>query len=148
LKEEGSIMIRYAVISVLLLGACAHDRDRASTTTVTSGTPEGVRVTNVTIGDYDPAERLAGELCQREATCGRIDPRASDEAKLLGEQNCVTMNAPRMRTALQRWTCSPMTHRVLFEECLAAVRSEQCETRIESPDILPRCRSNAVCVGE
>jgi hypothetical protein len=143
-------MIRYAITSLLvlgLLGACAHDRDRAGSTTVTSGTPEGVRVTNVTVGDYDPADRLAGELCRREATCGRIDARASDEAKLLGEQNCVTMNAPRMRTAMQRWTCSATMHRATFDDCLAAVRSEACETRIETPDILPACRSNAVCAN-
>lgn len=142
-------MIRYATTALLLaLAACAHDRDAASTTRVTSGTPDGVRVTNVTIGDYDPAERLAGELCRREATCGRIDSASSDEAKLLGEQNCVTANAPRMRAAMERWSCSPSTHRAQFEDCLAAVRSERCETRNVGPDILPACRSNAVCPEE
>lgn len=138
-------MIRYAASMLLTLAACAHEREPASTTTVTSGTPQGVRVTNVTVGDYDPADRLAGELCRREATCGRIDARQSDEAKLLGEQNCVTVNAPRMRAAMERWSCSAMTRRASFEECLAAVRSERCETRIDSPDILPACRANAVC---
>lgn len=135
-------------IFVLGLGACAHDRDRASTTTVTSGTPEGVRVTNVTIGDSDPAERLAGELCRREATCGRIESSQSDEAKLLGEQNCVTVNAPRMRAAMQKWSCSATTARASFEQCLAAVRSERCETSIQGPDSLPACRSSAVCAGQ
>jgi hypothetical protein len=139
-------MIRYLVLSITLLAAaCAHDRERPSSTTVTSGTPEGVRVTNVTVGDSDPAERLAGELCQREATCGRIEGSQSDEAKLLGAQNCVTVNAPRMRAAMERWSCSPSTQRASFEECLAAVRSERCETKIEGPDTLPACRSNAVC---
>lgn len=137
-------MTRYLVLSIFLLGACAHDRDRASTTTVTSGTPEGVRVTNVAVDDYDPAERLAGELCRREATCGRIDASRSDEAKLLGEQNCVTVNAPRMRAAMQRWSCDAKT-RARFDDCLAAVRSERCETSLAGPDILPACRSNAVC---
>src|SRR5688572_3480369 len=119
-------MIRYAVTSAFLLAAaCAHDRDAASTTRVTSGTPDGVRVTNVTVGDYDPAERLAGELCRREATCGRMEATSSDEAKLLGEQNCVTVNAPRMRASMERWSCSPTTHRARFEDCLAAVRSER-----------------------
>lgn len=138
-------MIRYAIAALSLVAACAHDRDRASTTTVTSGAPEGVRVTNVTVGDYDPADRLAGELCRREATCGRIDARATDEAKLLGEQNCVTSNAPRMRAAMERWSCSATAQRAGFESCLAAIRGERCETRIETPDILPACRGNAVC---
>lgn len=138
-------MIRYAVVTAFLVAGCAHDQERASTTTVTSGAPAGVRVTNVTVGDADPADRLAGELCQREATCGRIDARTTDEAKLLGEQNCVTVNAPRMRSAMERWSCSASTRRASFDACLAAIRSERCETRIESPDILPACRGNAVC---
>lgn len=140
-------MIRHAlaIMPVLLVAACAHDRERASTTAVTSGTTAGVRVTNVPVGDYDPGHRLAGELCRREATCGRIESSRSDEAKLLGEQNCVTVNAPRMRSTIQSWGCSPATHRAMFEECLAAVRSERCETSLDRPDILPACRANAVC---
>ena len=140
-------MTRHLVLSIplWLLFACAHDHDRAGSTTVTSGTPEGVRVTSVTVGDYDAADRFAGELCRREATCGRIDANQSDEAKLLGEQNCVTMQAPRMRAAMERWSCSATTARARFDDCLAAVRSERCETRIDGPDILPACRSSAVC---
>jgi hypothetical protein len=141
-------MIRYLVISIFALAACAHDSDRAGTTTVTSGTSDttqGVRVTNVTIGDSDPADRLAGELCRREATCGRIGGSGTDEAKLLGEQNCVTTNAPRMRSAISSWGCNATVHRARFEECLAAVRSERCETSLERPDILPACRGTTVC---
>ena len=142
-KKLASLSLSLLVPVALV--ACAHDRDRAGSTTVTSGTPEGVRVTNVTIGDSDPADRLAGELCKRDATCGSIDRNQSDEAKLLGEQNCVTVNAPRMRAAMQKWSCTATNQREGFEDCLAAVRSERCETRIDGPDILPACRSNAVC---
>ena len=128
-----------------LATACAHDPDRASSTTVTSGTPGGVRVTNVTIGDDDPADRLAGELCRREATCGRIDVRASDEAKLLGEQNCVTVNRDRHRATVDGWGCAASGRTAGFETCLAAIRSERCETSIDRPDILPACRREMVC---
>lgn len=134
-----------AAVLVILVAACAHDRDRAGTTTVTSGTPEGVRVTNVTIGDFDPADRLAGELCRREATCGRIQPAGTDEARLLGEQNCVTQRAPSVRTMLTGWSCSPVENRARFEECLAAVRSERCETRLDQVETLPDCRRDVVC---
>lgn len=152
MNERSNVMIRFPVVSsvsviacLVLATACAHDGDRAGATTVTSGSTEGVRVTNVTVGDYDPADRLAGELCQREATCGRTQGARSDEAKLLGEQNCVTMNAPRMRGSIDGWGCNAMTHRAHFEECLAAIRSAACETSLEQPDILPACRGNAVC---
>ena len=132
-----------ASVLVLLVVACAHDNDRAGATTVTSGSTEGVRVTNVTIGDFDPADRLAGELCRRDAACGRM--QGTDEAKLLGEQNCVTQRAPSMRTMLSGWSCSPATYRARFEECLAAVRSERCETKLDTVEALPACRRDAVC---
>jgi hypothetical protein len=139
-------MIRHVVIASVVLGACAHESERAGSTTVTSGTPEGVRVTNVTIGDYDPAERLAGELCRRAATCGRSEGPRSDEARLLGEQNCVTLNASQTRATVDSWRCNATTYRAGFEDCLAAVRSEPCETRLDRADTLPACRANAVCV--
>jgi hypothetical protein len=134
-----------ASLALLLVTACAHDRDRSETTTITSGSPGGVRVTNVTIGEFDPAERLAGELCQREATCGRIEGSGTDEAKLLGEQNCVTTKTPGLRQRLRAWPCSPAASGGRFEECLAAVRSERCEARLDSLEALPACRANAVC---
>lgn len=142
-------MIRTLTIAgsvlALLVAACAHDRDRAGTTRITSGSPEGVRVTNVTIGDFDPADRLAGELCRREATCGRMQGPDSDEARLLGEQNCVTQRTPSARAMLGGWPCSPATNRGRFEECLAAVRSERCETRLDTVETLPTCRRDVVC---
>ena len=129
--------------------ACAHESDRAGTTTVTSASSrtDGVRVTNVSAADYDPAERLAGELCRREATCGRIEARSSDEAKLLGEQNCVTSETPRIRKVMNEWPCSQIAlpRSARFEECLAAVRSDRCETNLSSPDTLAACRGKAVC---
>jgi len=134
------------ILFALALAACAHGGDRQGTTTVTSGdAPTGVRVTNVTVGDVDPAERLAGELCRREATCGRIEARGSDEAKLLGEQNCVTVETPRARAAIGTWGCNTTGRDARFEGCLAAIRSERCDTRLSSPDTLPLCRANTIC---
>ena len=131
----------------LALTGCAHDYDRPQTTTTTGATPEGVRVTNVRTDDYDPAAALAGELCRREAACGRLGEGASDEAKLLGEQNCVTERRGRIREVMRGWSCSPAAERARFEECLAAVRSERCETNLARPDTLPLCRANTVCGG-
>lgn len=135
-------------LSMVLFAACAHDGGGAQTTTIRSGTPGGVRVTNVDIGDADraePAERLAGELCRHAAICGRIEAPDSAEANLLAEQNCVTVRTPRIREALQGWGCSPETQRARFEACLAAIRSEGCETRLDRADVLPACRASAVC---
>jgi hypothetical protein len=134
------------LLPLVLLASCAHDHDdRASTTTIRSGSPGGVRVTNVTIGDFDPAERLAAELCKREATCGRIEARGTDEAKLLGEQNCIGAATPRVGVELRGWSCSPSLHRDRFEDCQAAIRSERCSTRGLALATLPACREEAIC---
>jgi hypothetical protein len=128
---------------VTVVAGCAHEA--VQTTTLTSGTaPAGVRVTNVR-DESDPAERLAGELCQREATCGRIEANGSDEAKLLGTQNCVTRATPRARQALGGRSCSASASRSALEGCLAAIRSESCDTALASLDVLPACRGDAVC---
>lgn len=125
--------------------SCAHDRESAGTTTITSGTPGGPRVTNIPVAEDDRAARLARELCRRDAACGRIETSGTDEARLLGEQNCVTTKAPEARRAIGAWACEPAPAEAPFEECLAAIRSERCETRVDRADALPACRREAVC---
>lgn len=128
---------------VALAGACAKDDGRAQTTVVTSGTATGgVRVTNV---DVDPAERLAGELCMHDAACNRIPSSGTDEARLLAEQACVTERTSASRRFLSGWNCSPAAGRARFEECLAAIRSERCETMLTDPGRLDLCRGNIAC---
>lgn len=129
---------------VALTGACVHhERPSVSTTTVTSGEPSGVRVTNVRTQAYpEPGLLLADELCRREATCNRIGPDGTHRS----EEACLVDLGTRAPALLASWTCSPAASRARFEECLAQVRSERCETNLSAGvSDLPRCRPNVMC---
>lgn len=135
-------------LALALAPACVKDEGRAGTTVITSGTaPSGVRVTNVAL-ERDPAERLAGELCMHDATCNRIAPSHSDEARLLAEQACVTERLPHARALVGGWWCSAGPARDAFDACLAAIRSEGCESRLDDPRRLEACEPRTICPEE
>jgi hypothetical protein len=129
-------------LTALLAAACAREAPPAEgTTTLTSGTTHGVRVTNVP-GDDERPTLLADELCRREAVCNRV---GRDRAYPT-EDGCVADLGAWMRVRLSSWGCPPTADRAPLEECLAAVRSEACDTPLlASMDNLPACRRSAVC---
>ncbi|MDB4934002.1 MAG: hypothetical protein JWP87_974 [Labilithrix sp.] len=123
----------------VLLAACAHN-EGAGTTTVTSGSTSGVRVTNTREND-DAAMRLADEVCARELACNHI----GDGARYRSEEACLADQGAQAPVQLSRWSCTPTQTQAGFEECLAAIRSEKCETALPRVDRLTACRSAAVC---
>lgn len=137
------LIVSSAILAVV--AACAHSRDQSSysTTTITSGTPQGVRVTNVRENEPDPSLALADEVCRREATCNRIGTAG---ARYTTEEACMADLGVRLPAQVASWNCEPAAARARFEECLASIRSERCETNLVARiDRLPLCRPNAVC---
>jgi hypothetical protein len=125
-----------------LLAACAHDTSNAAgTTTVTSATPSGVRVTNVRPQDDRPAMQLADELCSRETACNHV----GDGGRWRSQEACMQDMTLRVRAELSNWTCAPSATQEHFEECLAAVRSERCQTSLERVDRLEACQNHTIC---
>lgn len=128
---------------VALAAACAHENRSYGTTTITSGTPEGVRATNAAETAPDPGLALADELCRREASCNRV---GTSGGRYTTEEACMADLGTRVPPQLASWNCSPAAARARFEECLAGIRSESCTTDLVSRiDRLPVCRANAVC---
>ncbi len=138
------LIVSSAVLA--LVTACAHSKDQSqsySTTTITGGTPTGVRVTNVRENEPDPGLALADEVCRREATCNRIGAAGG---RYPTEEACMADLGTRFPAQIASWNCSPAAARARFEECLAAIRSERCDTDLVSgADRLPLCRATAVC---
>ena len=133
---------------VALTAACVHhERPTTSTTTVTSGEPSGVRVTNVRTQTQAYPEAglvLADELCRRESACNQIGPGGTHRT----EEACMVDLGTRAPALLASWRCSPAAARARFEECLAQIRSERCETDLSSGvSELPQCRPNVMCPG-
>lgn len=133
-----------ALGAAVLAPSCA--RDAPATTTVTSATLADVRASSAAMGDYDPAQRMARELCRHEAACGRTEARRTDEAKLLAEQACIALKTPRVAAEVLRWPCAARTTaRERYEMCLAAIRDEPCATKLDLADAIPACSAAAVC---
>jgi len=134
-----SIGLAALVIAALSAG-CAHGAETSGTTTVTGGTTSGVRVTGASEKDQ-AAMRLADEICAREAACGAI----REGAKYPTEEACMADQGAGAPVQISRWSCTPTQTQAGFEECLAAIRSERCDTPLPRVDRLVACRSIAVC---
>ena len=129
-----------ALVVAALPAGCAHGNDTAGTTTVTSGATSGVRVTGTSAKDQ-AAMRLADESCGREAACGAI----REGARYSTEEACMADQGASAPVQIARWSCTPTQTQAGFEECLAAIRSERCETPLPRVDRLIACRSLSVC---
>jgi len=141
MSRTSRIPFALAALAVAAISAgCAHQSETSGTTTVTGGTPSGVRVTGTT--DKDQASmRLADEICAREAACGAI----GDGAKYRTEEACMADQGATAPIQVSRWSCTPTQTQAGFEQCLAAIRSERCETPLPRVDRLVACRSGSVC---
>lgn len=138
-----------AVIPVVLTlaAACSRRGENAGMTTIRSGTPEGVRVTNLTNADLDAADRLAGAICRHERECSRTLGRLStDEALALEENACMTEMRPAARINLDALECGPAVARAGIEECLASIRTERCETRLSTRRWSPHANATSCAV--
>ena len=124
---------------LLSIGACS--RESQGTTTVTSGSTSGVRVTGAPVGNDDAAMRLADELCGRAAACNQI----GDGGRWRTLEACMADEYMRTPAQVSRWTCRPSGVHAGFEECLVAIRSERCKTQLSRYDHLETCRREAVC---
>jgi hypothetical protein len=131
----------FGFVALLLAAAAACGRETQGTTTVTSGSTSGVRVTGARVGNDDAAMRLADELCNRASACNRI----GDGAPWRTLEACMADEYTRTPAQVGRWTCTPFGAHVGFEECLVAVRSERCDTDLRRADALPECRNARVC---
>jgi hypothetical protein len=137
-----------------LVGACKHDDGQtAGITTIRSGTPDGVRVTN-TPSPNEPspkdveANRIATAFCGRDRRCTLPEgSEQSTEAGLLGEAVCVAELEPVARQSIDSWNCSPAIARAGLKDCIAAVNSDiRCRDVLlgeESPVL--ECRPSSIC---
>jgi hypothetical protein len=129
-----------AVASSGAAAGCAHASHASGTTSVTSGTVSRVRLTATTAKDQ-ASMRLADEICAREAACGAI----RDGARYRTEEACMAEQGAIAPVQISRWSCTPTQTQEGFEECLAAIRGERCETQLARVDQLGACRTASVC---
>ena len=123
------------------LGGCSHTQDSAGTTTVTSGSTLGPKVTGARTDRDEASMRLADEMCSRAAACNQI----GEGARYPTEEACMAAEGAKAPAQLNGWSCAPSASPSGFEGCLAAVRGERCESDLPRVDRLAACRSVQVC---
>lgn len=130
-----------AAAVAMLAAACSRQSDGSGATTVTSGSTSGVKVTSARSDRDEAAMRLADELCARAAACNHI----GEDARYRSEEACMADQGAKAPAQMSRWTCTPTQTQAGFEECLAAIRSERCETDLPRVEQLIACRTAQVC---
>lgn len=131
----------FCLTAVVVLGTACARQAGTGTTTVTSGTTSGVRVTGARTDADQASLRLADEICNRQVACSQV----GDGARYHTVEACMADQSTRTPAQLTHWSCTPSATQGTFEICLSAIRSEHCETKLSSIDELVACRSNAVC---
>lgn len=127
--------------AVVVLGAACARQPGTGTTTVTSGSTAGMGGTGARTAADQASLRLADEICNRQVACSQV----GDGARYHTVEACMADQGTRTPGQLTHWSCTPSATQGSFETCLAAIRSEHCETKLSSIDELVACRSNAVC---
>lgn len=122
-------------LCAVALFACNKDRERTSTTTTT-----GASVGHVANGTA--IERIVAARCEREASCKnvghdkRFETQATCTAKVRGD----------MREDLSAKDCPGGIDQKELDECLAAIRKEDCNNPIEMIERLAECRTSDMCL--
>ncbi|HVH46809.1 MAG TPA: DUF6184 family natural product biosynthesis lipoprotein [Labilithrix sp.] len=146
------LVLALVPMMLALVAGCRHDDGEASsTTTIRSGTPGGIRVTNTpprttTIEDRT-ANRLAAAVCAFRRECAASErPDVSSEAVLLDETVCTAELQADARRTIAGWRCSPARAPLGLEDCLAAIKAERCrDLTLEGVTAMRECRPSAVC---
>lgn len=145
----------FVLAAGLVAAACKHDDGMPTgTATIHSGTPEGVRVTDVpevietAAPELGPAavrnelgDQLARAYCSHDRACGLGDA----ETLLLAEETCFNDARWGYRTSVDQWPCRPVLARVGFDSCIAAIREASCSARRGEGAQLRACQAAEIC---
>lgn len=129
-------------ILFVTLAACKHDDgESVGTTTIRSGSTRGPKVTDVrTDSSDDMASRLTSAVCTRERQC-------AEQRGKHGDGECASEVLSTSTLLVQNLGCDARTARPGFEECLAAIRTEDCGTSAGFSADLPQCRMAQICAA-
>ena len=122
-------------LSLVALIACNKDRGRTSTTTTT-----GASVGHVANGTA--IERIVAARCEREASCKNV----GHDKRFETQQTCVAKVRGDMREDLSTKDCPGGVDQKQLDECLTAIRKEDCNNPIDLIERLTQCRPSDMCV--
>jgi len=118
-----------------VVAACAHTGDRPTEVSTTSGT---VRVAN---GDAIAA--MGNARCEREARCNNIGKGQT----FASQAECSKEATTSAREAVNEEQCPKGIYKKELDECLSAIRSDECNNPLDHIVRLAACRPVELCGG-
>jgi hypothetical protein len=129
------IPTRWIVLFGFASALGCYGRDRAATTTTTSG--------SVTLANDYAAEQLASARCDREAACNnvgfgrRYDNRAA----------CILAYQHNAREELRVDQCPYGISNGALDKCITVIEDERCNNPLDTITRLTECRQDVLCSG-
>ena len=100
-------------------------------------------VTDRIIDNGNAISRIAAARCDREASCNRIGENGNYDT----ESECTADQSRAERAAIGAKVCPEAVDREKLNACLAAIRTEDCQSSLEDVEQMTVCRSHALCIS-
>jgi hypothetical protein len=130
---------------VAIEGCQRTERERATGTTTEEGRPGTATVTgaHVTVVNNAAAvDRIVGARCAREMTCKNI----GHDRKFADQAACTTKVKTDMKDDLNAKDCPYGVDQKELDECLDAIKKEDCNNPIDVIGRLAACRTSDLCL--
>ncbi len=144
------------VLGALVVAGCSRDRDaveRAGEAREAEDLPETRTGQNQQRTDYPPAVRpaqikpavdaITASRCQRETRCENV----GSGRKYSSETDCLQTVRADWRDDLNARECPEGVDQGQLDECLAKVRSEDCNAPFDTLARVTECTANQICRG-
>lgn len=141
-------------VALALLAACDRtDRDRSTTrdpgtTTVTGGNPVTgnnpgtTTVTGASLSKDSALSRIIAARCDREATCNNVGA----DKRYASQDVCAQKLRADLGEALNANECARGIDQKELDECLAEIKTENCNNPIDKLERLAACRTSDLCL--
>lgn len=132
-----------ACVAVGLLAVLGCDRDRGrGVTTRTEEQTGTATVTGAQVANTAAIDRVVAARCERESSCRNIGP----DKQHATPQACTDKLRADMKDDLNTRDCPAGIDQKELNECLEAIRKEDCNNPIDTIGRLAACRTSDLCL--
>lgn len=122
------------LVAFVLLGACKSDREAADPGTTT--------VTGAAVSNDSAVARITAARCAREASCNNV----GTDKRFTTQETCTQKIQGDLKNDLNAQECPRGIDQKELNECLAEIKSEDCNNPIDKIERLAACRTSDLCL--
>lgn len=139
-RKHGPASVTVAIsalgLALALVAGCRDDRPREVGTTTTTGA-------NIqAVSNETAVARIVASRCAREATCNNVGV----DKKFQNPAGCTAKIRSDMKDDLNPKDCTLGVDQKQLDECLDAIRKEECNNPLDTIQRLGACRTSAMCL--